>query len=77
MTDTVLAFLFYCVVVAIFSSVMIYKVAPKHGKTHPLIYISICSTVGSVSVMSVSHVDIEMLHVTYIDVGNWLSALLK
>lgn len=32
---------------------MIYKIAPVHGKKNPLIYISICSTVGSVSVMSV------------------------
>ena len=54
LTALVLAgFLFYCAAVAIFSSVMIYKVAPKHGKKNPLIFISICSTVGSVSVMSV------------------------
>ncbi|KAI4174009.1 MAG: hypothetical protein LQ343_002572 [Gyalolechia ehrenbergii] len=46
-------FLFYCAAVAIFSSVMIYRVAPQHGKKNPLIYISICSTVGSISVMSV------------------------
>lgn len=46
-------FLFYCGAVAIFSSIMIYRVAPKHGKKSPFIYISICSTVGSVSVMSV------------------------
>lgn len=32
---------------------MIYRVAPKYGKKNPLIYLSICSTVGSVSVMSV------------------------
>jgi hypothetical protein len=32
---------------------MIYKVAPRYGKKNPLIYISICSTVGSVSVMAV------------------------
>jgi hypothetical protein len=32
---------------------MIYKVAPVHGKKNPLIYIGICSLVGSVSVMSV------------------------
>lgn len=32
---------------------MIYRIAPKYGKKNPLIYISICSTVGSVSVMSV------------------------
>jgi magnesium transporter len=31
---------------------MIYIYAPRHGKKNPLIYISICSTVGSVSVMS-------------------------
>lgn len=46
-------FLFYCAAVAIFSSIMIYRVAPKYGKKSPFIYISICSTVGSVSVMSV------------------------
>jgi magnesium transporter len=32
---------------------MIYRVAPKYGKKNPLVYLSICSTVGSVSVMSV------------------------
>lgn len=43
----------YCLAVILFSSVMIYKVSPTYGKRNPLIYISICSTVGSVSVMSV------------------------
>ncbi|KAJ5221882.1 DUF803-domain-containing protein [Penicillium citrinum] len=46
-------FLIYCLAVAVFSTVMIYRVAPKHGKKNPLIFISICSTVGSVSVMSI------------------------
>ncbi|RLL97097.1 hypothetical protein CFD26_102582 [Aspergillus turcosus] len=46
-------FLIYCLAVAIFSTVMIYRVAPVYGKKNPLIFISICSTVGSVSVMSV------------------------
>ena len=32
---------------------MIYRVAPKYGRTNPMIYISICSTVGSVSIMAV------------------------
>jgi hypothetical protein len=32
---------------------MIYAVAPKYGKKNPLIYLSICSTTGSVSVMSI------------------------
>ena len=43
----------YCLAVLIFAFVMIYKVAPKYGKKKPLIFLSICSTVGSVSVMSV------------------------
>ncbi|KAJ5388481.1 hypothetical protein N7509_011022 [Penicillium cosmopolitanum] len=46
-------FLIYCLAVAVFSTVMIYRVAPRHGKKNPLIFISICSTVGSVSVMSI------------------------
>ncbi|KAL9011269.1 MAG: hypothetical protein Q9173_003877 [Seirophora scorigena] len=46
-------FLLYCAAVAVFASVMIYRVAPQHGRKNPLIYISICSTVGSISVMSV------------------------
>lgn len=46
-------FLSYCLCVIIFCVVMIYKVAPKYGRRNPLVYISICSTIGSVSVMSV------------------------
>ena len=46
-------FLLYCVLVMIFAIIMIYKVAPKFGKKNPLVYISICSSVGSVSVMSI------------------------
>jgi hypothetical protein len=30
---------------------MIYKIAPKYGRKNPLIYLSICSTSGSVSIM--------------------------
>ncbi|KAL3419351.1 hypothetical protein PVAG01_09573 [Phlyctema vagabunda] len=46
-------FLFYCFFVCTFAGVMIYRIAPKYGKKNPLVYLSICSTVGSVSVMSV------------------------
>ncbi|KAK5152344.1 hypothetical protein LTR16_001805 [Cryomyces antarcticus] len=46
-------FLFYCLLVTVFSVVMIYRVAPRYGRKNPLIYISICSTVGSVSIMAV------------------------
>ncbi|KAI9732828.1 MAG: hypothetical protein M1834_003766 [Cirrosporium novae-zelandiae] len=46
-------FLMYVAVVIVYSCVMIYRVAPEYGKKNPLVYISICSMVGSVSVMSV------------------------
>lgn len=37
----------------IFALVMIYKIAPVYGKKNPMIYISICSTVGSISIMAI------------------------
>lgn len=46
-------FLFYCAVVAAFAAVMIYRVAPTYGKRNPMIYLSICSTVGSISIMAI------------------------
>ncbi|PWW79840.1 DUF803-domain-containing protein [Tuber magnatum] len=45
-------FLAYVAIVSVFSSIMIYKVSPKYGKKNPLIYISICGSVGSLTVMS-------------------------
>lgn len=36
-----------------FSVFMIYRIAPVYGKQNPLIYLSICSLVGSVSVMAI------------------------
>lgn len=32
---------------------MIIVVAPKHGRSNPVVYISICSLVGSISVMAI------------------------
>ncbi|KAJ3899735.1 magnesium transporter NIPA-domain-containing protein [Lentinula edodes] len=46
-------FLLYVFTVLVFSMVMIYVVAPRYGKSNPLVFISICSVVGSVSVMSI------------------------
>ena len=43
----------YCLTVLIFSLIMIYAVAPKHGRSNRLIFISICSLVGSVSIMAI------------------------
>lgn len=44
-------FIAYCLAVAVFATFMIYKVAPVHGTKSPLVYISICLTVGLISVM--------------------------
>ncbi|ESA43398.1 hypothetical protein GE21DRAFT_4825 [Neurospora crassa] len=46
-------FLLYSALVCGFAGFMIYRVAPVYGKKNPLVYLSICSTVGSISVMAV------------------------
>jgi len=46
-------FLLYCFTVVVFTLFMIYSVVPKYGRTNPIVYISICSLVGSVSIMAV------------------------
>ncbi|KXN80938.1 Magnesium transporter NIPA2 [Leucoagaricus sp. SymC.cos] len=46
-------FLMYCFTVLVFSLVMIYAVVPRYGRSNPVVYISICSLVGSVSVMAI------------------------
>ncbi|KAI8391190.1 magnesium transporter [Radiomyces spectabilis] len=46
-------FMMYCTLVVTVSLFMIYKVVPRYGKRNPFIYVSICSLVGSVSVMAI------------------------
>lgn len=46
-------FLFYAAAVTAYSVFTIYKIVPTYGHTNPMIYISICSSVGSISVMSI------------------------
>src|SRR3569833_616306 len=53
LADPDLGFLHYLAIVTTYSFVAIYKIAPVYGKKNPLIFLSICSLVGSVSVMSV------------------------
>ena len=43
----------YCFSVLVFTLYMVYVVVPKSGRTNPLVYVSICSLVGSVSVMAI------------------------
>lgn len=51
--DFWLGFLIYALSVTAFSVFMIYKISPIYGKKNPLVYLSICSLVGSVSVMAI------------------------
>ncbi|KAL1747418.1 magnesium transporter NIPA-domain-containing protein [Schizophyllum fasciatum] len=46
-------FMLYCFTVVVYTLVMIYVVAPRYGRSNPLVYISICSLVGSVSIMAI------------------------
>lgn len=48
-----LGFLIYAITVTAFSVFMIYKISPIYGKKNPLVYLSICSLVGSISVMAI------------------------
>lgn len=50
----------YVLTVLIFTLVMIYGVAPKYGRSTPLIYVSICSLVGSVSVMAIKGLGVAL-----------------
>ncbi|ODV58521.1 DUF803-domain-containing protein [Ascoidea rubescens DSM 1968] len=46
-------FIIYALLILTFSLFMIYKIVPIYGEKNPMIYISICSSVGSISVMSI------------------------
>jgi hypothetical protein len=46
-------FLLFAFVLVVFALVMMYVVAPRHGRTNPLVYVSICSIFGALSVMAV------------------------
>ncbi|AMD22399.1 HGR060Wp [Eremothecium sinecaudum] len=54
------AFVIYVLVVTIFSVYMIMKVCPYYGDRDPLVYISVCSAVGSVSIMAVKALGIAV-----------------
>ena len=45
-------FLVYCSCVVSLTLFLIYRCAPRHGRTHLLIYVLICSLIGSLSVVS-------------------------
>ncbi|EPQ27507.1 uncharacterized protein PFL1_05045 [Pseudozyma flocculosa PF-1] len=53
-------FMFYCLFVLAFALFMIFRMVPKYGRKTPLVYISICSLVGSISVMSVKGLGVAL-----------------
>ncbi|KAK9762129.1 hypothetical protein K7432_012436 [Basidiobolus ranarum] len=46
-----LVFVTYAIVVILISLFLIFKIAPRHGKNNMLVYISVCSLIGSLSVV--------------------------
>lgn len=53
LAEVAIGFLLYCFTVMVFTLVMVYYVSPRYGKKNPLVYISICSLVGSISIMAI------------------------
>lgn len=54
------SFVFYCIAVTVFSLYMVVFVVPRYGRKNPIVYLSICSLVGSISVMSVKALGIAL-----------------
>ncbi|KAK0588580.1 hypothetical protein LWI29_002876 [Acer saccharum] len=54
------AFLFYAALVMTIAFILIFHVIPEYGQTHIMVYIGVCSLVGSLSVMSVKALGIAM-----------------
>jgi drug/metabolite transporter (DMT)-like permease len=46
-------FMMYCFTVLVICLVLVYSVAPKYGRTNPMVYLSIASLAGSVSIMAI------------------------
>lgn len=60
-------FLVYTVVIILGSIILVWKVAPKYGKTHPMVYISICSFIGSLSVCTLQALGGSIIRTFYGD----------
>lgn len=53
-------FLYYCCAVVLASALLMYRYAPRYGRSHVLVYVGICSLVGSLSVVSCKALGIAM-----------------
>ncbi|XP_042384624.1 probable magnesium transporter NIPA4 [Zingiber officinale] len=54
------AFLFYAITVLVAALILVIHFVPRYGQTHIMVYIGICSLVGSLSVMSVKALGIAL-----------------
>uniref|UniRef100_A0A453G833 Probable magnesium transporter n=1 Tax=Aegilops tauschii subsp. strangulata TaxID=200361 RepID=A0A453G833_AEGTS len=54
------AFIFYAIIVLAATFVLIFRYIPQYGQTHIMVYIGVCSLVGSLSVMSVKALGIAL-----------------
>lgn len=53
-------FLVYALIVLVFVGILVYRFVPLYGGTHLIIYVGICSLMGSLTVMCVKAVGIAM-----------------
>jgi magnesium transporter len=58
--DLHLGFLLYAFINLSFGLTLIYVLAPRHGRSNPIIYVSICSIFGSLSIMAVKGLGIAV-----------------
>ncbi|XP_006653086.2 probable magnesium transporter NIPA4 isoform X1 [Oryza brachyantha] len=54
------AFICYVAVVLVVVAILVFRVVPLYGQTHVMVYIGVCSLVGSISVMSVKALGIAL-----------------
>ncbi|KAI4310774.1 hypothetical protein MLD38_035724 [Melastoma candidum] len=53
-------FIVYCCVIVIAVFILIFLVVPQYGQTHMVVYIGVCSLMGSLTVMSVKALSIAL-----------------
>ncbi|KAK9933072.1 hypothetical protein M0R45_020285 [Rubus argutus] len=53
-------FIIYTVVILVLVAVLIFRFVPRYGKTHLIVYVGICSLMGSLTVMSVKAMGIAL-----------------
>ncbi|XP_042438115.1 probable magnesium transporter NIPA4 [Zingiber officinale] len=54
------AFLFYAITVLVAALILVFHFVPQYGQTHIMVYIGVCSLVGSLSVMGVKALGIAL-----------------